>query len=317
MDLVQAAESVARLAGRSRAYALPWPDDETKDFARYWFGHDQQVGLVRLSRHINDLEDTALRESLQLALSRTIITKSPKASLAADTSHSRPHRVSTSSTYDVTSGFLLAAGQIAELLSKRILSGNAEVSLGDVRSLDIRASSVDLVITSPPYLNAIDYLRGHRLSLIWFGYTLSELRAIRSGSVGAERALDHDPGIEVLKMVEAIQASVREPGALPTKILARYARDLLQFAGELHRVCKPDASLVVVIGNSTLRGNFIRNDRIVRTALVSAGFRITARTEREIPESRRYLPLTAPSGGASTITNRMRTEIVLSARRSS
>ena len=54
--------------------------------------------------------------------------------------------------------------------------------------------SIDMVITSPPYLNAIDYLRGHRLSLVWLGHQLSGLRMIRSGSVGAERGPDAHHG---------------------------------------------------------------------------------------------------------------------------
>src|SRR3712207_7608036 len=45
-------------------------------------------------------------------------------------------------------------------------------------------------ITSPPYLNAIDYLRGHRLSLVWLGYRIGDLRLTRAVSIGAERRPD-------------------------------------------------------------------------------------------------------------------------------
>ena len=33
----------------------------------------------------------------------------------------------------------------------------------------MQQGSVDLTVTSPPYLNAIDYLRGHKMSLVWMG----------------------------------------------------------------------------------------------------------------------------------------------------
>src|SRR5205085_7639661 len=66
---------------------------------------------------------------------------------------------------------------------------NAMVGIGDARSMrDIRDASVDAVLTSPPYLNALDYIRGHRLSLVWLGYTASQLRTVRANSIGAERA---------------------------------------------------------------------------------------------------------------------------------
>ena len=68
------------------------------------------------------------------------------------------------------------------------------MELGDVRDLsrDINGS-FDAALTSPPYLNAIDYLRGHRLSLIWFGYPLDELQRIRGRSIGSERSLVAEP----------------------------------------------------------------------------------------------------------------------------
>ena len=39
---------------------------------------------------------------------------------------------------------------------------------------------------SPPYLTAIDYLRGHRLALVWFGSGILDQRSVRAGSIGAE-----------------------------------------------------------------------------------------------------------------------------------
>ena len=104
-ELHVATTDVVRAAQRSRAEALPWRDEETRSFARYWFGDAQLIQLTRVARAVNDLDDVTMRRVLQIALSRIIVTKSPKASLAADTSHSRPHRVIESSIYDVIKGF--------------------------------------------------------------------------------------------------------------------------------------------------------------------------------------------------------------------
>jgi len=43
-----------------------------------------------------------------------------------------------------------------------------------------------VVLTSPPYLNAIDYMRCSKFSLVWMGHTIRELRNIRADSVGTE-----------------------------------------------------------------------------------------------------------------------------------
>ena len=140
---------------------------------------DRGSSLLDFSRAIADLPEGSHRELAQIALSRTVITKAPKASLAADTSHSRPHRVSTTSDYDVIAGFSLAVTDLVRLLEARRLVGCAEAHLGDCRMLDfIATDSIDMVVTSPPYLNAIDYMRGHKFALIWLGYSIPELRAI-------------------------------------------------------------------------------------------------------------------------------------------
>ena len=39
-------------------------------------------------------------------------------------------------------------------------------------------------MTSPPYLNAIDYMRTSKFSLVFLGSRLNELRAIRSAAIG-------------------------------------------------------------------------------------------------------------------------------------
>lgn len=69
-----------------------------------------------------------------------------------------------------------------------------------------------------------------------------------------------------------------------------------------------------MIGNSTLRGNYIQNDVLVRQAYEGAGFSVCERTERELPENRRYLPVRT-SNAASSMAKRMRTEVVLTVQR--
>lgn len=313
-QVIAEAERVCALARESTVDRPRWDDPETRKFAEYWFATPQRRQLNRLSRELDEIDDDAVRRALQVALSRTIITKAPKASLAADTSHSRPHRVVTESSYDVYRGFESSVSSLKKLLDERSILGPVEVRRGDARSLDLPDSSVDLVITSPPYLNAIDYLRGHKMSLIWFGHTIPELRKIRSNSIGAERALDGDSLKQVEDMVQYIKDSVDAPDRLPVATIRRYAHDLASFARELNRVCKTGSEVVTVIGNSTLRGNYIQNDVLVRKAYENSGFQVAARTERELPENRRYLPVRTVNL-ESSISKRMRTEVVLTVRK--
>lgn len=307
-----------RICAHARASSVDeprWDDAETQKFAEYWFAATQRVQLNRLSRELDEVSDEAVRQALQVALSRIIVTKAPKASLAADTSHSRPHRVATESSYDVYRGFEGSVASLTKLLDQRSMVGQVKVSRGDTRALDLPDASVDLIITSPPYLNAIDYLRGHKMSLIWFGHTIPDLRKIRSNSIGAERALDGEALKQVDDMVSFIENAANDPSKLPLATIMRYAHDLTLFSRELHRVCREGAEVVTVIGNSTLRGNYIQNDILVRQAYEGAGFSLRDRTERELPESKRYLPVRT-TNAASSMAKRMRTEVVLTVEKS-
>ena len=307
----QMREQVVRAATSDHEAGLPWSDDETRRFAEYWFADRQRLQLARLSRAIADLPAGPLRALAQISLSRTVITKAPKASLAADTSHSRPHRVSLTSDYDVVAGFSLAVTSLTRLLEGRRAFGPVEAYIGDCRILhSIATASIDMVVTSPPYLNAIDYMRGHKFALIWLGYSIPQLRAIRSSSIGAERALDCPAEAEAGDLIAQIKRDATDPTQLPMATLTRYSHDMLLFAKQMRRVLRPEAPLIAVVGNSTLRGNFIRNDSLVERALQHYGFTTNNRRERALPENKRYLPIKSPDI-SSPITRRMRTETIL------
>lgn len=57
---------------------------------------------------------------------------------------------------------------------------------GDARSLPLANNSVDLIVTSPPYANAIDYMRAHKFSMYWLGLDYDYLVNLRKRYIGAE-----------------------------------------------------------------------------------------------------------------------------------
>jgi DNA modification methylase len=63
------------------------------------------------------------------------------------------------------------------------------ITRGDARALPLADGAADLILTSPPYLNAIDYMRARGLTLVWLGYPLDVLRDARGGAIGTERGL--------------------------------------------------------------------------------------------------------------------------------
>jgi DNA modification methylase len=311
-----AAEVVERARALTVEQArLPWIDDdqETRRFVDYWFAAPQQGDLRRLSTVLHEVEGPP-GDALRLALSRIIITKDRGASLARDVSHSRPHRVRAENAFPVFGAFLRSVERMVQRLREEPPPGSVSVHAGDARRLDtVLAGSIDAVITSPPYLNAIDYLRGHRFSLVWLGYSVGATRDVRAASIGAERAPDAGTDARAVEAITALIGSIEQMPRRVQRMIDRYAGDLHRLLAELYRVIRSKGKAVLVIGNSCLRGVFIHNAAACFAAAERAGFTLADWQERELPPNRRYLPPPASaSGGQRTaIEKRMRTETVL------
>jgi hypothetical protein len=319
VDRMSAAVLEEARASRADDLSLPWIDDdeETRLFVDYWFSEPQRSDLRRITHALARLDRSrrgaaarAAADVLRLSLSRIIITKDLGASLARDVSHSRPHKVAESSNFAVMAAFDRSVRQVRRLLAAAPPPGKATVGLGDARSLrTLGNGSVDAVLTSPPYLNAIDYMRGHRLSLVWLGHRLSDLRRIRADSIGAERGPDAAHSAPLFGDIQDAMGPVSNLSDRHAAIVARYAEDIYRLMSEIARVIKLGGRAILVVGNSCLRGTFIRNSNGVVSAGAMVGLRVLKQVERDLPNRNRYLPM--PLGAHEPLGKRMRTESIL------
>ena len=287
--------------------------DETEQFKKFWFARKQRIDLNAISRAIESCENRRTPKPIsnlfRLALSRTIITKDKGASLAADVSHSRPHRVRTKNDYDVVANFDRLCRTILATVNASEIHASAKVKADDARQLtSIEESSVDAIITSPPYLNALDYLRGHKLSLVWLGKTIPELRNLRSNNVGAQSA-PTNKAVSALSWATVLaefpklsMLSIRQQ-----KMTHRYVLDLLSMCKQFRRVLKSGANLHTVIGNSNLGSVYVPNSELFQFCGKQFGFELHEFSTREIPENRRYLPI---RGNVGVLAKRMREEVI-------
>jgi len=289
-------------------------DSATRDFVRYWFDNTNRRQLLTLAETISRLHDATLKTVLWCAFSRLIITKKVGVSLAMDISHSRPHRVYDKAPIKPFDKFLNSVEAVVKSSPFKINGSalpEAKIELGDARKLSLPDKSVDIVITSPPYLNAIDYLRGHKLALIWMGHDLDDLRAIRSSNVGAEKSITC---AEEDNPIRNVLIEMGEIDNLPLRIksmLARYIFDMNLVLSEISRILKVGGQAVLVIGDSTIYGTFIQNSKALISIGRHYGLDLRALQKRELQESRRYLPPPTSKGAGSRLQGRMREEVIM------
>ena len=152
----------------------------------------------------------------------------------------------------------------------------------------LEEGSVDLLVTSPPYLNNYHYNRNTRPHLYWLGFCASpsdmkRLEALNFGTYWQnardEAHVDLDPSIDTGEIKEAIDAvRQRNPekgvygGNGWANYAARYFNDCAHFLDGAARCLRPGATALVVIGNSILQGVPIPTDRFLASIAASRGF---------------------------------------------
>lgn len=148
---------------------------------------------------------------------------------------------------------------------KRAGSGIGKVKTvaeyGDARRTKLPDGSIDAVITSPPYLNKIEYTNV---------YSIEEELFFRERPKPALRSYI---GTEEEKMLrgESRLGKVMDTSGLPASAIA-YFGDMNDAIGEMHRVCKPGSRLGIVVGNGCFPGGVVDSDVILSQLAEKAGF---------------------------------------------
>jgi len=289
-------------------------DDETREFIRYWFDEYSRRQLAALARVIGEVDDEATRDVLWCGFSRLIITKQAGASLAMDLSHSRPHKVFDRAPVKPFKKFTAAVEAVVANCPQTgvgPVGPPTVVKLGDARRMCLPNESIDLVLTSPPYLNAIDYMRCSKFSLVWMGYAVSNIRKIRAGSIGTEASSEE---ATEAAWVRSLIKDLRLRPELTDRdyaLLSRYVWDMSRALSEVSRVLRSGGRAVYVVGDSTVRGSFVPNSSIIAAIAQDHGLSLISRQSRSLPANRRYLPPPKRTALDLAMNARMRREVVM------
>ncbi len=309
-------------------------DEETRRFIDYWFLEPVQKELASLRIQIEKIEDIPLRRFFDVVFSGIIITKSGGVSLALDLAHTRPHRVKIVSdksnnilyseieeNQEIRSHWVKKYRSPFEEFEKKLktnIKGLQEIIslpvnhlLSDAQKIPFRDNSIDLIVTSPPYAsNAIDYMRAHKFSLVWLGYSISSLSRKRSEYIGADSQSKTDS--EMLPVFT--RAIVEEISALDKRkgiVLERYYSEMKRVLMEIYRVLKPGKCAIVVVATSILRGKNTQTHLCLADIGKQAGFIVPEIGVRNLDRDKRMMPATLQNNSESQIQQRMHEEYVI------
>ena len=136
-----------------------------------------------------------------------------------------------------------------------LVESSATILEGDsVRRLSMLDSgSIGFVLTSPPYLNAIDYPRAHKFSQWWLSPHTPPLG--RSEYLGLRQSAGNNTDGDCLLAIPALSEPLAPFRDMPIyRTISRYVVDLAAVIDQLHRVVKSRAKVVLVVADNVIGG---------------------------------------------------------------
>jgi hypothetical protein len=170
---------------------------------------------------------------------------------------------------------------------------------GDARKLPLTNSTIDFVLTSPPYVNVFNYHQQFRRSAEALGWDLLEVAKAEIGSNRKHR------GNRLLTVIQ-------------------YCLDMAQVLHELARVCQEGSRVVVVVGreSNVRKTPFFNGDIVANLAVRSLGWFFVLRQERmfmnrfgsNIFEDILHFAVKKPVGTSWTAPMEIAREVLIAAR---
>lgn len=162
-------------------------------------------------------------------------------------------------------------------LSKLNISTYAKIIDGDALNFNLK-QNIDLAITSPPYINAFDYVRTLRLENLWLGtFNEEQLRDKKKEYVGTEQVkmAVEEKELTILNESNLLIEYYNKILVVDKKralIVKRFFEDMKKNLVQVYNSLSYDGHYMIVIGNSKIRGIEIESWKVLEELGKHIGF---------------------------------------------
>ncbi len=247
------------------------------DNLEHWFRDDILLDLGHLYFSITNLDNENVRNFLLLCMA-SIVKRvsnaddiSPKPYVSNNIIKNPPE---VSKTFlDITKRYLVG---MEEMQGKELASVVVD---GDATHIPWDDSAFDLAITSPPYINAFDYVRTLRLENLWLNLaTEEELRNKKKQYVGTEsiKIKDEVKNLDILNDSTILSRYYEEVEKVDPKralVIKKFFEDMKDNIIEVKRSLKNGSKYIIVIGNSSIRNVDVESWKVLKEIAIGVGFK--------------------------------------------
>ncbi len=275
---------VATLFNRSKIE--PLIPQKHIDRINYWFTEENKNELGKILRVIYSEEDEIIRNFFLVAFSN--ILKSCSLWLQRSTKPTRDLKKKPAKPYHAFQRQLMkmrrgnsAFYKVVPPKVRENLSQYLKIKIGDARKQPVADETVDLVVTSSPYVTSYEYADLHQLSTIWLDLA-NDLTEYKKGFIGTSFKKYENKRLKSSIAMDIVDKISKKDKKIAKEIEAFFI-DMEEVFDESYRVLKNGGRCCYVIGDTKLKGVDILNAEVFAESLQHSGFKIDRLIKREIP----------------------------------
>lgn len=259
----------------------------------YWFPEENTIKLGQILRLISREEDAYIKDFLLVAFSNVL--KNCSIWLKSSTKPTRDFKKLPENPYDAIRRHLRKMQRGNDALFYQV-PHNVRDSVdqylnlvnGDAKQQPVPGDSVDLIVTSSPYVTSYEYADLHQLSTIWLDLA-EDLTEYKKEFIGTSFKKYEDRQLQS-RIAEKIVADMSEQSRKMAKEIEAFFIDMQDVIGESYRILRKGGRACYVIGNTKLRGVDILNGEVFGEIMLNSGFALDRIIKRQIPS--KILPQT-------------------------
>ncbi len=253
---------------------------------KYWFPDEMIEQLSIILGAIHQEEDVHIRDFLLVAFSH--ILKNCSYWLQGSTKPTRDLGKKIPNPFETIRRHLkkMQRGneQFYAIVPKPVIDnlGNyLHIRIGDARHQPVADQTVDLIVSSSPYVTSYEYADLHQLSVLWLEIA-QDLKDFKRNFIGTSYKKYADKRLKS-SLAERIVREMEQKSYQMAKEIEAFFVDMDEVFEESYRILKPGGRCCYVIGDTKLKGVEIFNAEVFAESLQACGFRLDRVIKRRIP----------------------------------
>lgn len=251
----------------------------------YWFTKDVQRQLSIIRRNIFKIKDNGIRDFFLVCFSgiiRKVSLADPRLIKPSKNKYLKREKMNFA-VFDIFENHTnLKIKQIARFietlksnyeLGRINTNGSVKIFNTDARSFPEEIKDIDLVVTNPPYIAAVDYVRTTKLEGWWTG-VLKDYDSVSIKALSSERTGTPEPIKKFsIKDIDSTIEKLLDKNEKKAYIVSKFFNDMKTVLGEIYRVLKPGGRVVFKTSESYYQRVLVPTPRFLMLLGQRIGFK--------------------------------------------